>query len=287
MTVSRMDPKARRPLSEVQLVVADLDGTLLNANHKVSWQTVEAVQRLVEQGVQFMIATGRHYQDVYLIARKLGVEMCLITSNGARVHDQSGHVLYENHIPAELVKGVLDVSEGFEIHRNLYKQDLWLVEEPHEELLAIHHQSGFGYELTDFDRLDMEWIDKIYFTADHEVLVPLERALKARFSDRLSITFTSPEYLEIMNYGVCKGQALEMILKQKGVSPAQAVALGDGMNDKEMFGLVGHPVVMANASDAVKALFSGPEFEYVHIAPPNADNGVARYLDEVLLPELS
>lgn len=265
----------------IKLVVSDLDGTLLNQDHKLTARTIAAVNKLVERGVQFMFATGRHYQDVYLIAQKLGVEMSLITSNGARVHDAHGQILYENHIPDELVSQVLTLSEGFEIHRNLYQQDLWLVEEPHEALLAIHDQSGFEYEMTDFADLELKHIDKIYFTADHEVLLPLEKALKEAFHEQLSITFTSPEYLEIMNLGVSKGHALQMLLAQNDILPEETVALGDGMNDKEMLRLVGHRVIMENAADSLKALF-----EQANYAPSNSEEGVAQYIEQVLLPML-
>ncbi|MDG6778362.1 HAD family hydrolase [Thiomicrorhabdus sp. zzn3] len=269
----------------VDLVVCDLDGTLLNPDHKVTPRTIAAVRALVDQGVQFMIATGRHYQDVYLIAQQLGVEMDLITSNGARVHDRHGRVLYENHMPENLVREVLEISSGFEIHRNLYQQDLWLVEEPHEELLAIHDTSGFEYQLTDFAQLDLTHIDKIYFTAAHEVLQPLEHTLRRRFANQLSITFTSPEYLEIMNFGVCKGRALEMILEQKALRPERTVALGDGMNDKEMLQLAGYPVVMANAAESVKTWLNQAGIS-AHIARANSEEGVAHYLETVLLPKL-
>ncbi|MBD3754780.1 MAG: HAD family phosphatase [Gammaproteobacteria bacterium] len=269
------------PAANVRLVVCDLDGTLLNHNHKITPRTVAAVQALVAAGAQFMLATGRHYEDVYLLAKRLGVPMYLITSNGARVHNQDGHIFYENHMPAELVAQVLTLSRGFEIHRNLYKQDLWLVEEPHEELLAIHDASGFEYQLSDFSALDLSHIDKIYFTAEHAALVPLEKLLQQHFHGQLSITFTSPEYLEIMNYGVSKGRALERVLAQIGVEAQETVAMGDGMNDKEMLNLVGHRVVMDNATDAVKALIRNPV-----IAKSNAEEGVADYIENTLLPLL-
>jgi len=264
--------------NNIQLVVSDLDGTLLNHDHRLSDSTRQAVQSLVKQGVQFMLATGRHYQDVHLIAQQLGVDMCLITSNGARVHNQSGDLLYENHMPAEYVEKVLALSRGFDIHRNLYQKDLWLVEEPHEALLAIHQSSGFAYQLSDFNQIDLKQIDKIYFTADHQTLIGLEELLNEHFSGKLNITFTSPEYLEVMNFGVCKGTALQRVLQQRGLDVSQVMALGDGMNDKEMLNLVGHGVVMENASDKVKSLLSG-----LAIAPSNAEDGVAQYLYKTVL----
>ena len=263
---------------QVKMVVSDLDGTLLNSEHKLTRPTIDAVQKLVEQGVQFMLATGRHYQDVHLIAQQLNVDMCLITSNGARVHNSAGELLYENHIPSHLVKKVLDLSAGFDVHRNLYQQDFWLVEEPHEALLAIHHESGFEYKICDFSVSDLAHIDKIYFTAEHDKLVELEVLLKQHLSEQLYITFTSPEYLEVMNLGVSKAQALKMVLQQRALSSREVMALGDGMNDIEMLNLVGHAVVMDNASDQVKTLLPN-----AMLANSNAVDGVATYLEKTIL----
>jgi len=262
----------------VKLVVSDLDGTLLDAEHRLSTRTLSAVRKLVDQGVQFMLATGRHYQDVSLIAEQLEVECCLITSNGARVHNHLGELLYENQMPSHLVERVIELSNGFEVHRNLYQQDKWLVEAPHEELLAIHKTSGFSYQLTDFSKIELDHIDKIYFTAEHKALIELEAVLKQYLSADLYITFTSPEYLEVMNLGVSKGQALQMLLDQKAIHAAEVMVLGDGMNDKEMLALVGHQVVMANASQSVKALF--PK---ANLAKSNCQDGVADYLESTVL----
>lgn len=264
--------------NQIELVVADMDGTLLNDEHKITPRTIKAVQALVKQGTEFILATGRHYEDVYLMAQQLGVDACLITSNGARVHDHRGRVLYENHMPVNLVERVLQISRGFELHRNLYQQDLWLVEEPHEALLAMHDQSGFRYSMTDFAELDLSHIDKIYFTAKHEKLVPLERVLSERFSRQLNITFTSPEYLEVMNLGVSKGQALQKLLKIKGKSAEQTVAFGDGMNDLDMLKLVGYGVVMDNASNQVKAKLPNKRVAHSH-----AKEGVADFIESYLL----
>jgi len=262
----------------IELVVCDLDGTLLDPQHKLTQQNKQALQDLVKQGIQVMLATGRHYQDVYLIAEQLGIDMCLITSNGARVHDYNGNLLYENHMAVNLVKRVLALSQNFDIHRNLYQQDLWLVEEPHEVLLEIHKTSGFEYKLKDFSDIDLNHIDKIYFTAEHDNLVDLEQKLTKELGNKLTITFTSPEYLEVMNLGVTKGQALQMILQQKQIKAKHVMALGDGMNDKEMLALVGHGVVMNNASDMVKSLFP-----HLPVAKSNAKDGVAQYLHATIL----
>ncbi len=261
--------------NQIKLVVSDLDGTLLNSQHQLTDKTIETVQRLVKDGFQFMLATGRHYQDVHVIAQQLGVEMGLITSNGARVHGQCGTLLYESQMPSNLVEQVLDISKNFAVHRNLYQQDYWLVEEPHDVLLSIHHASGFKYQLCDFSDIDLNYIDKIYFTAEHDVLVELETALKNILANQLYITFTSPQYLEVMNLGVSKAKALEFIEQQRGIELNQIMAFGDGMNDKEMLKLAGHGVVMDNACQKVKGFLAD-----LPRAASNDEEGVASYLHE-------
>lgn len=266
----------------IKLVVIDLDGTLLDENHCISAQSKQVLQQVYAQGIPLMLATGRHYQDVYLLAKQIDIPLYLITSNGARVHARDGRLLYKNHIPPNLVGEILQISKGYEVHRNLYQQDLWLVEEPNEPLLNIHHASGFAYRITDFANIDYNHIDKFYFNAPYEKLKPLQQQLLARFSDQLYITFTTEIYLEIMNKGVSKGQALQQMLAIKGIKPSEVMAFGDGLNDVDMLNLVGHPVLMANAHDELKTLV--PQAKKTL---SNAQNGVAYYLEEQVLNRTS
>lgn len=257
----------------IKLVVIDLDGTLLNPDHIISAANRQALQWLHQQGIQLAIATGRHYQDVYLLAQTLNLPITLITSNGARVHDAQQGLIYENHIPEALVAQVLALSAGFAVHRNIYQQDLWLVEEANEPLLQIHHASGFAYRITDFAQISHRHIDKFYFNASPAALAPLKTRLEAALGDQLSITYTTEIYLEIMNRGVSKGAALQALMLRQGLNATELMAFGDGLNDLDMLQLVGQPVLMANAHPQLKQ--ACPQ---AAITLSNAEDGVANYL---------
>ncbi len=262
----------------LKLVVTDLDGTLLDKNHQIPPVCKQALQAVDALGIQVMLATGRHFQDVYKLAQQLEFAPYLITSNGARVHNALGELLYENHLPQRLAQQVLAISAAFAVHRNVYQAEHWWVESPNEALLAIHHSSQFGYRLTNFDDLVLEGVDKIYFHADHAQLLPLEKALKASLGDELYITFTTENYLEVMNQGVSKGQALQAVLKRKQICPQEVMAFGDGFNDIDMLQMVGEPVVMENAHADIKRLLKN-----AMIAPTNCRNGVAQHLHKTVL----
>lgn len=55
-----------------KVVVSDLDGTLLNKQHQISPRTRDTLHRLVEQGVKFVVATGRHHVDAAASAMRWG-----------------------------------------------------------------------------------------------------------------------------------------------------------------------------------------------------------------------
>jgi len=260
---------------QIKLVVSDLDGTLLNQHHQVSRYTKKVFQALERHGVSIIIASGRHYEDVCLIASQLALNSCLITSNGARLHNAKGEVLYENPIPAHFAEKVLEISVNFPVHRNIYRGKEWLVEAENEPLLAIHHSSGFQYQFGDFSSIALENIDKFYFNAPHEILVKLEVALSKALKQDVAITFTSDCYLEVMNKGVSKGSILNQVLKQRNLTSEQVMAFGDGFNDVEMLNLVGHGVVMQNANPKMKALV-----DFQAEADANTQDGVAHYLNQ-------
>lgn len=262
----------------IKLVVIDLDGTLLNAEHQLGAITIETLQAVHARGYEVMIATGRHFQDVYLIAQQLQIPVSLITSNGARVHDSHGQLLYENHIPQHLVEKVIELSDGYAVHRNIYQGDVWLVEEENKPLLDIHHASGFGYQITDFTRIDPQHIDKLYFNAAHKKLEPLEQKLQQALGDQLYITFTTEIYLEVMNKGVSKATALSQLCAEKGIQASEVMAFGDGFNDLGMLQWAGHAVLMENANPKLKKQLSNAKSAF-----SNSEEGVAHYLWSHLL----
>lgn len=256
-----------------QLIASDLDGTLLNPDHQVSEHTLQTISRLYQQNVKFLIATGRHYIDVCPIAAQFDFPMYLITSNGARVHNREGEVLYRADLKPEEIETILKVSRKYQLHRNIYHEDNWYVEEENEYVRSFNKHSGFDYQLIDFDKLEHQHICKLFFVAEHEILVELEKDLIEIFGDSLNITFSLPDCLEVMTAKANKGEALKAVLEQKSIAAENCIAFGDGLNDKEMLTLAGKGVIMANAHDRLKLTL--PHLEQTL---SNKENGVAEYL---------
>lgn len=266
----------------VKIVASDLDGTLLAPNHQLSDFTKLTLKKLHEQGYTFIFATGRHHVDVAGIRQIAGIPAYMITSNGARVHDQNDQLMYSQNVPQELVQPIIDiVRQDPNIFIHMYQNEDWLLDREDEMLAKFHSESGFSYKRFEADNAPNDGIAKVFFThpeQEHEYLVTFEQKLKEAFGDKLNVAFSTPWCLEVMAAEVSKGHALDAVAKSLNLTLDNCVAFGDGMNDAEMLAMAGKGLIMGTSHEKVmKAL---PDNEVIG---SNADDAVAHYLEKHLL----
>ncbi|WP_299692044.1 Cof-type HAD-IIB family hydrolase [uncultured Vibrio sp.] len=266
----------------VKIVASDLDGTLLAPNHQLSDFTKLTLKKLHDQGYTFIFATGRHHIDVAGIRKIAGIPAYMITSNGARVHDQNDQLMYSQNVPQDLVQPVIDVvRQDPEIFIHMYQNDDWLLDREDEMLAQFHRESGFSYQRFAADNAPSEGIAKVFFTHpehDHEYLVTFEQKLKETFEDKLNIAFSTPWCLEVMAAEVSKGHALDAVAKSLNLTLDNCIAFGDGMNDAEMLAMAGKGLIMGTSHE--KVMQALPDNEVIG---SNADDAVAHYLEKHLL----
>lgn len=262
-------------------VISDLDGTLLNSEHKISEYTKETIKKIIKKGVKFIIATGRHHKDALCFKNQLEADSYLVSANGSKVHDNKNNEIISHDIPKELAEKLINIKVSDDIVRGIYLGDKWFTEAQIAEFDEYHSESGFRPETTDFEKLKNKDISKIFFISeDIKALNELEEKLKSNkeFSEKLDITASLDKCLEVMIKEATKGNAVAEILKREGISPEEAIAFGDGLNDKEMLQLVGKGIVMGNASEKLKAILSDHE-----IIGTSSEDAEAHYLEKIFL----
>lgn len=236
-------------------IVSDLDGTLLNANHVIGDFTIETLEKLAEKNVDIILATGRNHTDVSSILGKVNINQAvMITSNGARVHDLQGRLLFANNLPENIAFSIMNLP--FDTKRvcvNSYQDEGWFINVDVPNLRKYHQDSGFMYDVVDFSRHHGRGTEKVFFIAKApEDLVALEQRIASEFGDKISMTYSTPVCLEVMNKNVSKATALHQVLSLRDYDEKQCIAFGDGMNDVEMLMGVGKGCVMQNADPRLK-----------------------------------
>ena len=97
----------------IRLIASDMDDTLLNSDTKISERNAAAIRKAIDAGIIFMIATGRMYVSVKPFADALGLDVPLVTYNGALVKgSKSGKVYFEHPLKLETALELLAYCKG-------------------------------------------------------------------------------------------------------------------------------------------------------------------------------
>ncbi|WP_424405165.1 Cof-type HAD-IIB family hydrolase [Pasteurella sp. PK-2025] len=257
-------------------VISDLDGTLLNAHHVVGHFTIQTLQKLAEKGVDILFATGRNHTDVIPIFQKVNIKKAvMITSNGARVQDLQGNILRQNYLPEDLAFELMNIPfDHSRVCLNTYQGDEWFINLDIPQLRQYHQDSGFMYQVVDFQKHHGRETEKVFFIGrSPQDLQPLEQYLKSHYADQTHITYSTPQSLEVMNKNVSKATALAQVIAKRDYSMMDCLAFGDGMNDVDMLKEVGKGCIMGNADPRLKS--ACPQLEVIGL---NAHESVASYL---------
>lgn len=236
------------------VVACDLDGTLLSPDHRLTPYTREILKRLTSRGIHFVFATGRHHVDVFQMRDSLAINAYMITSNGARVHNIEGDLIFSHNIDEDIARTLCMLApDDPQILTNLYRNDDWCINRHNKEGKAYFRESVFHYELFEPGSFDAQGISKVFFTcAQPDKLILLEKRIKSLCGDKVNVCFSLPTCLEVMAAGISKGYALNEVSKLLGYSLRSCVAFGDGLNDKEMLEMAGKGCIMGNADPRLK-----------------------------------
>jgi len=256
----------------------DIDGTLVDGTLEITPANVAALKGVVERGVHVVLATGRMFRSALRYAEEIGTEEPLIAYQGAVVRMPDGTLLKEWAVRPEAARLAVSLSRELGIHVNLYQDDNFYVEK----------MSWAGRRYADIAQIEPVLVDdlmtlaakgstKVVFVDTHDRLVEVENRIRAVFEPASRVTYSMPEFLEVVDGGVSKAAALQFICDGYGIAAHEVIAAGDGPNDRELFEFSGLAVA---PSDAIPEVLQAAD---VTMPPPGRD-GIA-YLVEHHLSE--
>ena len=107
-----------------KLILADLDGTLLDEKKHLTPRSRAALERSAASGAQVVIATGRFFGGVPDFLKELPFLRYFILMNGAKVYDrETDTVLYRAEIPLDTAQAVYRLLEGLGCTVDCYQND--------------------------------------------------------------------------------------------------------------------------------------------------------------------
>ncbi|AMV60005.1 hydrolase, HAD superfamily, Cof family [Pediococcus damnosus] len=261
----------------ISIIASDMDGTLLNEKMEVSEENAAAIKQAQNEGVHFVVATGRQLSEAKPLIEKFGIQAPMITLNGAAVYDVDGkaldmvplHRAAVTQIMRELnlahlyyeivtIDGVVSNSRSMHI-QNL--ADLLSNTNPDTPFKLAVTLASARVELMDISYVDdyQELIDDknvrilkiIAFSNDgQKKLQPVADKINKKVE--VAITSSSQSNIEINNVRAQKGIALQHFADGLNIPMSQVMAIGDNLNDASMLKIADTSYAMENAHTEIK-----------------------------------
>ena len=272
------------------LYISDLDGTLLNRNSIVSPHSIEKINRLLQKGMLFTIATARTPATVVPLLEQLQIDIPAVLMNGAVLYDIRRKLyIRTNGFTDNSALRYIDLLEKRGLVPFAYRIDNNKLKVFHKPL-ANNMQREFkrqrentpykefiptidySVELLDNPPLFLMVIDR--FDKLQIAAAEINRTGKCSLFCYRDIVDTEYGYLEIYPKGVSKAATAQQIIDK--LTPWEVVAFGDNLNDMPLFKIADRRYAPENAVDEVKQ-------QATAIIADNDHDGVALFLEKDFL----
>jgi 5-amino-6-(5-phospho-D-ribitylamino)uracil phosphatase len=267
----RISPAARQKFERrIRLLAVDLDGTLLNDAKRVGSSTVGALADLANRDVKVIIASARPPRSVRHIYAQLGLETWQINYNGALIWDEPAkEVIFHRPMPGELVRQIIDGARARfpEILVTCEVLDRWYTDRFEQTYTTETGRLFKPDVIAPLDEFCNQPITQLLLLGEVDHVSALHAVLAGGDQDAFTVVRTDPQLIQIMDRGVSKAAALQMVAEHYQIPLQEVMSIGDAPNDVGMLQLSGVAVAMDNAHDIVK--------QAAHwIAPSNNNDGV-------------
>jgi Cof subfamily protein (haloacid dehalogenase superfamily) len=263
---------------KISLVLADVDGTLVNEEKVLTSRAQSAVSALRKAGIRFAITSGRPPLGMAMLFDALALDTPIAGFNGGLFVERDLTILEQKTVPADVARQALDLIREHGLDAWLYCGNDWLITRPGAAHVAREAWT-VKFEpkvVPDFDG-SLERVAKIVGVSDDlERVRRCEADAQAAFGQHATARRSQPYYLDITNQDANKGAVLDYLSQHLDVPAEKIATIGDQPNDVSMFKRSGFSIAMGNASDEVKADASAVTESY-------NDEGFAKAMERFIL----
>ena len=241
----------------MKLVALDLDGTLIGRDLVIRPRVLDAIAMLEDRGIAGCIVTGRMYGAAVPFARRLRFGAPVVCYQGAAIVDpQTDRVLRDVPIDAATVGAIVDIAERDGVHLQLYRNDEYYCESANRFSALYARLSGIEPVIVPSLRETFAFspATKAVVICDPPEAQAYSARLQSALEGRAYVTRSYPEFVEVLNPAVDKGDALRFVAAQLGIAMADVVAIGDSWNDAPLLQAAGLGIAMGSAPPELLAV---------------------------------
>lgn len=266
------------PNRKISLVLADVDGTLVNEQKVLTERAKSAVRKVRDAGIRFAITSGRPPLGMAMVLDALDLDTPVAGFNGGLFIKPDRSILEQKTLPEAVAGEALELIRKAGLSAWVYRGNDWLVGDadgPHvkHEAWTVKFEPKVVADVG--ARLDQ--IAKVVGVSDDlEGVRRCEADARAAFVGRATANRSQPYYLDVTHKDANKGAVAEFLSSHLDVPLAEIATIGDQPTDVPMFKKSGFSIAMGNAPDEVKKLASATTDSY-------NDEGFAKAMERFVL----
>jgi Cof subfamily protein (haloacid dehalogenase superfamily) len=263
----------------IQLMLADVDGTLVTNDKVLTDRAIAAVGKLRDAGITFAVTSGRPPRGMAMLVDPLALETPIAAFNGGLFVHPDMTVIESRTIPEDLVEPIIGLIDSFGLDAWVYRGADWFV----LDLKGAHVDREqwtvkFAPTLTDSFSGLTDGVAKIVGVSDDlDAVAKAETKARDRFGDHVSAARSQPYYLDVTHPKANKGGVVAYLSKHYDIAPEHIATIGDMPNDVLMFSPSGLSIAMGNASSEVQRAAR-------RVTTSNEDEGFANAVERYVLP---
>ena len=260
-----MDKVAQKSEFNLQMILLDLDGTLLNKNKKIGQKDIETLEYLQKKGICNVFATGRNlFSAKKVIPDNISLDY-LVFSSGAGIIDwKTKEIIFKSTLNNQEIKNIESI---------LRKQDVNFTIQ-----LAIPDNHKYYFYRASNKHTDFETRNNLYknYCFKLDKTYPLKTAsqfivilqteeefnqIKSKLNDFKVIRATSPLdnksiWLEIVANNVSKAEGGKRICKILNIPEKNTLSIGNDYNDIDLLNWTDKSFVVNNSPNILKQQFT-------------------------------
>jgi Cof subfamily protein (haloacid dehalogenase superfamily) len=265
--------------SKFQLVAFDLDGTLVGRDNVVSPRVLAAISKMHDAGVRGCLVTGRMYRACIKYARELRFDAPVICYQGAAIIDPStDEILSHRAVPNDVVRDLISWTTRDRMYLQLYRNDEYYSEAKNRFSDMYAEVAQVQPVVVPSLRETFAFSDatKAVVIADPPEAAAYEKQLVEALGSRAYVTRSLPQFVEVLNPSVDKGDALHIVTTKLGIPREAVAAIGDSWNDAPLLKAAGLGIAMGSAPPELREVAGEVVADVAH-------DGVAEAIERYVL----
>ena len=280
---------------KISILLADVDGTLVDSQKRITARAKAAIEKLTEAGIKFAVTSGRPPRGMKMIVEAVKLSAPLAAFNGGMlVEPDTMKVLVQQTLDAEIAQSVIDRVGEFGLVVWVYAGVDWYIQDlnsPHREKEERTVQFP-PTVVKNFDQALRHGVAKVVGVSDdYDLVAKAEKGIAEEFEHgvharctttsrdcepSVSAARSQPYYLDITHPKANKGSVVGMLADLLKIPPAEFATIGDMPNDVLMFKKSGYSIAMGQASEEVKK-------SATYVTAGMDDEGFAKAVEDFIL----